>query len=211
MNLLPTDKKRFAIDSLLAGGIIIIAGLAFFTGKAADVAENLSVQSASVISQSAMRAIISTNLGNIEIEFFPNKAPETVANFIKLTENKFYDGTKFHRVIPDFMIQGGDPLTKDDSKRPYWGTGGPGYVFPDEQNDVALERGVIAMANSGPNTNGSQFFIITAEATPWLQGKHTAFGKVVKGMDIVDIISQVNRNQADQPLENVVIESIILN
>jgi len=114
----------------------------------------------------------------------------------------FYDGVIFHRVIKDFMIQGGDPTGT--------GTGGPGYTFEDEFNDRKVERGALAMANAGPNTNGSQFFIVTAEATPWLDGKHTVFGKVTKGMDVVDAISNVDRDGRDHPHDDVTIDSITL-
>jgi len=149
-----------------------------------------------------------TSEGEITLEMYPEKAPKTVSNFVELAKQGFFDGTKFHRVINDFMIQGGDPLSKEESQRPYWGTGGPGYSFEDEQNDLALVSGVIAMANSGPNTNGSQFFIITAEATPWLQGKHTGFGKVVSGLDIVEIIEKTKVGPTDQPLEDIEINSV---
>ena len=124
---------------------------------------------------------IKTNLGDIKLELFSKDAPVTVGNFIKLSKSGFYKETKFHRVIKDFMIQGGDPNSKDSN----WsddGTGGPGYTFKDEINQHKLVKGVIAMANAGPNTNGSQFFIVTAQATPWLDGKHTVFGKVIEGM-----------------------------
>jgi len=153
-------------------------------------------------------ATITTNLGVIKIELFADKAPNTVANFVKLSNEGFYNSTKFHRIIKDFMIQGGDPLSKDDAQINRWGTGGPGYVFNDEQNDVALVEGVIAMANAGPNTNGSQFFIITAEATPWLQGKHTGFGKVIEGLDIVEKIGNVETGAQDRPVEAVVVKSV---
>lgn len=153
--------------------------------------------------------IIKTNFGNIELSFFPDKAPITVGNFIKLSEAGFYNGTLFHRVIKDFMIQGGDPLSKQ-SNWALHGTGGPGYTFQDEINDEKLVRGVIAMANAGPNTNGSQFFIVTAEQTPWLDGKHTVFGRVVSGMDVVDKISLMEVNGQNHPLQDVVIEQIVL-
>ncbi|MEK7193131.1 MAG: peptidylprolyl isomerase [Patescibacteria group bacterium] len=153
--------------------------------------------------------ILKTNLGDISLELFTDKAPKTVANFLKLAKENFYDGTKFHRVIKDFMIQGGDP----NSRLADWsthGTGDPGYKFEDEQSGVKLVRGVLAMANSGPNTNGSQFFIITAAETPWLDGKHTAFGKVISGMDIVLKIDsvEVDHSRGDHPIEDVVINSI---
>lgn len=153
-------------------------------------------------------ATITTNLGVIKIELFADNAPNTVANFVKLANEGFYNDTKFHRVIKDFMIQGGDPLSKDDAQINRWGTGGPGYVFNDEQNDVALVNGVIAMANAGPNTNGSQFFIITAEATPWLQGKHTGFGKVIEGLDVVTKIGTTATGAQDKPVEAVVVKSV---
>jgi peptidyl-prolyl cis-trans isomerase B (cyclophilin B) len=147
-------------------------------------------------------ATLHTNHGPIELELFEGEAPKTVENFRKLASDGFYDGVIFHRVIPDFMIQGGDP---DGT-----GSGGPGYMFEDEFNDHPVVRGALAMANSGPNTNGSQFFIVTADACPWLDGKHTVFGQVTNGMDVVDTISQVNTNSADRPDEDVVIERIDL-
>ena len=152
-------------------------------------------------------AVFNTNKGIFEIELFKDKSPKTVENFIKLAKEGFYNGTRFHRVIKDFMIQGGDPLSKDLMQKNAWGTGGPGYTFKDEINDVLLTRGILAMANAGPDTNGSQFFIVTAEATPWLDGMHTAFGRVISGMDIVLEIGNVE-TQLDVPLQDVIIESI---
>ena len=156
------------------------------------------------------QAIIKTSLGDITLKFYNEDSPKTVANFAKLAKEGFYDGTKFHRVIKDFMIQGGDPLSKDDSMKSRWGTGGPGYRFNDEFNSHKLVRGSLAMANSGPNTNGSQFFIVTAEATPWLDGKHTNFGEVIDGMDVVDKIENVQTEGPDRPVEDVIIELIEL-
>ena len=147
-------------------------------------------------------ATLHTNQGAIGLELFPEDAPKTVANFEKLAGDGFYDGVIFHRVIPDFMIQGGDPTGT--------GMGGPGYTFEDEFNDHKVERGALAMANAGPNTNGSQFFVVTAEATPWLDGKHTVFGRVTSGMDVVDAISQVDTDANDKPREAVVIERVEL-
>jgi len=147
-------------------------------------------------------ATLHTNHGPIELELFEGEAPKTVENFRKLAGDGFYDGVVFHRVIPDFMIQGGDPTGT--------GTGGPGYTFEDEFNDHKVERGALAMANAGPNTNGSQFFVVTAEATPWLDGKHTVFGRVTSGMDVVDAISQVETDAGDKPREPVVIERVEL-
>ena len=147
-------------------------------------------------------ATMQTNHGAIEVELFDDDAPKTVENFKKLASDGFYDGVIFHRVIEDFMIQGGDPTGT--------GSGGPGYQFEDEQNEHSVERGVLAMANAGPNTNGSQFFIVTAEACPWLNGKHTVFGRVTSGMDVVDAISQVDTGPGDRPREEVRIESVAL-
>lgn len=157
-----------------------------------------------------MNVTLKTNKGEITIELFADKAPNTVANFKKLAESGFYDGVKFHRVIKGFMIQSGDPLTKDDSKADMWGTGGPGYKFADEihannRNDV----GTISMANAGPNTNGSQFFI-NVNPNNFLDGKHTVFGKVIKGMDVVTEIEGVATNQSDRPLSPVVIEKVLV-
>jgi cyclophilin family peptidyl-prolyl cis-trans isomerase len=147
-------------------------------------------------------ATLQTNHGPIALELYDADAPKTVENFRKLAEDGFYDGVIFHRVIPDFMIQGGDPTGT--------GTGGPGYTFEDEFNDHPVARGALAMANAGPNTNGSQFFIVTADACPWLDGKHTVFGGVTSGMDVVDAISQVATGASDRPSEDVVIERIDL-
>jgi peptidyl-prolyl cis-trans isomerase B (cyclophilin B) len=147
-------------------------------------------------------ATLQTSHGPIELELHDGDAPKTVENFRKLATDGFYNGVVFHRVIPDFMIQGGDPTGT--------GSGGPGYTFEDEFNDHPVARGALAMANAGPNTNGSQFFIVTADACPWLDGKHTVFGRVTEGMDVVDAISQVETGAADRPREDVVIERIDL-
>src|SRR5262252_5582501 len=147
-------------------------------------------------------ATMETNKGTIELELFDDDAPKTVENFKKLAGDGFYDGVIFHRVIPDFMIQGGDPTGT--------GRGGPGYQFEDEFNEHPVERGALAMANAGPNTNGSQFFIVTADACPWLDGKHTVFGKVTSGMDVVDTIQNVDRDARDRPRDDVTIERVVL-
>jgi cyclophilin family peptidyl-prolyl cis-trans isomerase len=147
-------------------------------------------------------ATLHTNHGAIAIELFDEDAPKTVENFLKLARDGFYDGVVFHRIIPDFMIQGGDPTGT--------GMGGPGYTFEDEFNDHKVERGALAMANAGPNTNGSQFFIVTTGAAPWLDGKHTVFGRVTEGMDAVDTIEQVDTDAQDKPREPVVIERVEL-
>jgi len=155
-------------------------------------------------------AVLKTNLGDIKVSFYADASPKTVNNFLTLAEKGFFDGIRFHRVIKDFMIQAGDPNSKDDAKKDMWGTGGPGYKFEDEFNNEPLVRGSLAMANSGPNTNGSQFFIVTAAATPWLDGKHTNFGLVEEGMDVIDKIENSDTDGRDRPLKDVVIESIEL-
>jgi len=143
----------------------------------------------------ATSATIDTTMGAIELELFESDAPKTVQNFSDLAGKGFYDGLTFHRVIPDFMVQAGCPQGD--------GTGGPGYQFEDEQSGHRVVRGVLAMANAGPNTNGSQFFIVTADAAPWLDGKHTVFGRVTSGQDVVDAISAVDRDARDRPREAV--------
>jgi len=145
-------------------------------------------------------ATLQTNRGEIDVELYDDDAPKTVDNFLSLARKGFYDGVIFHRVIPDFMIQGGDPTGT--------GTGGPGYTFEDEFNDHPVARGALAMANAGPNTNGSQFFIVTADACPWLDGKHTVFGRVTGGMDVVDAISDLDTDARDRPRDDVVIERV---
>ncbi|HEX5616820.1 MAG TPA: peptidylprolyl isomerase [Solirubrobacteraceae bacterium] len=143
---------------------------------------------------------LTTNHGDIVLELFDDDAPKTVDNFRKLAEDGYYDGLIFHRVIPDFMIQGGCPEGT--------GTGGPGYTFEDEFNQHKVVRGALAMANAGPNTNGSQFFIVTTEAAPWLDGKHTVFGEVTSGMEVVDTISELPRDGRDRPQQEARIERL---
>jgi cyclophilin family peptidyl-prolyl cis-trans isomerase len=145
-------------------------------------------------------AVIDTSAGEIRVELWPEAAPQTVGNFVGLARQGFYDDTVFHRVIPDFMIQGGCPKGT--------GTGGPGYDFPDEINERKLVKGTLAMANAGPNTNGSQFFIVTAEATPWLDGAHTGFGTVVGGADVVAAIGTTATGAGDRPRETQGITTI---
>ncbi len=195
--------------------IIILGSLGVIFGyKIAMKSENKISKDASVKSLGYTgnpMAVMKTNMGEIKLELFAKDAPETVGNFIKLSREKFYDGTRFHRVIKGFMIQGGDPNSKDDD----WsndGIGGPGYAFNDEINSNKIIKGALAMANAGPNTNGSQFFIVTAESASWLDGKHTVFGKVVEGMDAVDKIENVatDKSRGDHPLENVTIESMTI-
>jgi peptidyl-prolyl cis-trans isomerase B (cyclophilin B) len=146
------------------------------------------------------QATMHTNHGEIQLELFDEDAPKTVDNFVKLSKDGYYDGLIFHRVIRDFMIQGGCPQGT--------GTGGPGYQFEDEFNDNKVVRGALAMANAGPNTNGSQFFIVTTEAAPWLDGKHTVFGRVTEGMEAVDSIERTETGAQDRPVEDAVIERV---
>ncbi len=148
------------------------------------------------------QATLHTNAGAIVLELHDSEAPKTVENFRKLSADGFYDGLIFHRIIPDFMIQGGCPEGT--------GRGGPGYEFEDEINEHKIVRGALAMANAGPNTNGSQFFIVTTAAASWLDGKHTVFGRVVEGMDAVDAIESTETDASDRPLEPQTIERVEL-
>jgi len=157
-----------------------------------------------------MKATLKTNKGDMVIDFFDKETPNTVANFIKLAKSGFYDGVKFHRVIKDFMIQGGDPLTKDETKAAHWGTGGPGYKFDDEitaGNSNSI--GTISMANAGRNTNGSQFFINLRD-NHFLNAKHTVFGQVTTGMEVARAIEAAPTGPGDRPVEAVVINSILI-
>jgi cyclophilin family peptidyl-prolyl cis-trans isomerase len=146
------------------------------------------------------QATMHTNHGAIEVELFDEDAPKTVENFVTLSKDGFYDGLIFHRVIRDFMIQGGCPQGT--------GTGGPGYQFEDEINDHKVVRGALAMANAGPNTNGSQFFIVTTDAAPWLDGKHTVFGRVTEGKEADDSIEGTETGAGDRPVQDAVIERV---
>src|SRR3989338_10991270 len=197
--------------------VVIVLGLGvwFFMKGDKPTDQNLSTNGETKtegnITNMNTSATLHTNKGDIKIEFFEKDAPNTVANFIKLATEGFYDGVKFHRVIKGFMNQGGDPLTRDDTKMAMWGTGGPGYTFADEigpnnKNDA----GTISMANAGPNTNGSQFFINTANNN-FLDAKHTVFGKVVSGMDVVGLLENTPADSMDRPIEKIVIENISFN
>lgn len=201
--------------------LILVVGVIFYRGNNSEMqGQNISEQNSQNSVQSDnleinnqeknMKATIKTNKGDIVLELFNEQVPNTAGNFAKLAGEGFYNGTKFHRVIDGFMIQGGDPLTKDDAMQARWGTGGPGYQFADEfANGLSNVTGTISMANAGPNTNGSQFFINVADNT-FLDGKHAVFGRVVEGMDIVMEISKVERNSRDVPVEAVVLESVVV-
>lgn len=193
--------------------VVIVLGVWFFRGDKNEEEIIINANNQGKI----MNATLHTNKGDITIEFFESQVPNTVANFVKLAKEGFYNGTKFHRVIKGFMIQGGDPLTKDDSKMALWGTGDPGYKFADElgtgnennKNDNKNNLGTISMANSGPDTNGSQFFINVA-SNNFLDTKHTVFGKVVSGMEVVKIIENTKTGLADRPVEAIIINNITL-
>jgi cyclophilin family peptidyl-prolyl cis-trans isomerase len=231
------DHDTKVTYAVIAGLIILLGGLAYFlrgdTDAVSTTTEKYSTSTTSsttgiktgsqttnsttspmstttnTLPEKVTSATITTNKGVIEIVFAAD-TPLTVENFAKLSASGFYNGTRFHRVIPDFMIQAGDPFSRDLSKKNQWGTGGPGYTFADELHPGdSFTQGVVAMANAGPGTNGSQFFIVTAQAgTPWLAGKHTIFGHVTKGMDIALQIQNLQRDGNDRPLQDVVIEKV---
>jgi peptidyl-prolyl cis-trans isomerase A (cyclophilin A) len=212
--------KHAYVAAFLAAGFSLAAFAQQSSAPASQPAQDLpdgpQPTQAALIQPSGPTVVMDTSMGRITCRFFQKQAPEAVANFIGLangtkdyvdpvTQKKvhgkpYYDHTTFHRVIPEFMIQGGDPTGT--------GSGGPGYTFADEANDHRVVRGALAMANAGPDTNGSQFFIVTAEACPWLDGKHTVFGHVTAGMDVVDAISQVETDGRDRPKADVVMESV---
>ena len=200
-------KKIYIILILL---ILVSAGCSNEKPDSMNNNNKINSSNLNVFQQENMTAIIKTNKGDIKIELFSKDAPNTVNNFVKLAEQGFYNNTKFHRVIKDFMIQGGDPLSKDDSKRDLWGTGGPDYIFADEihQNNQN-NTGTISMANRGPDTNGSQFFINTINNN-YLDSRHTVFGRIVEGMDVAKAIENTPVGQLDRPLQNVIIQTIII-
>ncbi len=195
--------KKFINPSALLFLFILIVVTVFIGYATGDKKDNKTII-VNNMNDDKQIIILETSLGNIGIELYKAKAPKTVENFIKLSSEGFYENTKFHRVIKGFMIQGGDPYTKGEDTSVY-GTGGPGYKFADEANDLPMDRGTLAMANSGPDTNGSQFFIITAMETPWLVGHHTVFGKVISGMDVVDKIENSKTNENDLPITPVIV------
>jgi cyclophilin family peptidyl-prolyl cis-trans isomerase len=208
-----TVNKHKILSTIFYVGILVFITLliGFFSGDKTDskTATNDEVKTIKVMAETKQIVTLETSLGNIELELYPSKAPKTVENFVTLAKKGFYENTKFHRVIKNFMIQGGDPYTKGEDTSVY-GTGGPGYKFADEQNDLQMVRGMIAMANSGPNTNGSQFFIVTIKEAEWLTGKHTIFGKVVSGMEVVDKIEASKTGPNDQPIVPVIVNKVIV-
>ena|SRR3989338_1503798 len=219
------SQSSHRLGIVVAFLVVTIIGFLFYFSNEEQkigVEKNVSIAEPSIVKNDNLKqdmpetntnptgAIIRTNMGEIEVALFEAEAPKTVQNFITLARSGFYDNTRFHRVIKNFMIQGGDPFSQDDGQMARWGTGGPGYQFADEINSQKIVRGVLAMANAGPNTNGSQFFIVTTQAAPWLDGKHTVFGKVVKGMDVVDKIENAPTGANDIPISSVVVESVVL-
>jgi cyclophilin family peptidyl-prolyl cis-trans isomerase len=189
--------------------IVVIVLLISYASSGSKNNEVKIIKNNNIINMKTQVVTIETSLGNIELELYLDKAPKTVENFVKLANQGLYENTKFHRVIKGFMIQGGDPYTKGQDTSVY-GTGGPGYKFEDESNDLPMVAGMLAMANSGPDTNGSQFFIITAPETPWLVGKHTVFGKVISGMDVVTKIENTRTGANDLPVTPVIVTKVIV-
>lgn len=187
--------------------VVVIAVGAIILVYTKALGDDLAIAGAILPANARNEAVLHTSFGDVTIELYESEAPLTVRNFRTLANSGFYDNTKFHRVIRDFMIQGGDPKSKDDDWRDD-GTGGPGYTFADEINRHKMLRGAVAMANAGPNTNGSQFFILSAESAPWLDGKHTVFGRVIAGMDAVDAIESVPTDANDHPTVDVIIHKV---
>lgn len=201
---------KFWQVAAILGGILFIVILYSMVQKSEDTKETVIAGTEERLYSDANTATFITNQGEFTLTLEAARAPKTVANFVKLASAGFYDGQKFHRVIEGFMIQGGDPQSKEESLRARWGTGGPGYMFADEFGDgLSNVTGTISMANSGPNTNGSQFFI-NVNDNLHLDQRHSVFGKVTSGMDVVMKISQVETRPGDQPLEDVIIERVVL-
>jgi peptidylprolyl isomerase len=194
----------------MKGTILLIILALFLVSCGGTEKLEISGSPANAGGETMKTAVFETNIGHFTVELFVDEMPITTKNFIDLAEKGFYDSTKFHRVIPGFMVQGGDPLSKDDSKQAQWGTGGPGYKIKDEFTDNNKNnKGTISMANAGPNTGGSQFFINVANNN-FLDGKHPVFGKVTEGMQIVNKIVNVETASQDRPVEDVVIEKITI-
>lgn len=187
--------------------MVFLSSLTFFVNKSNNVKRTLVAAEALQFNKAYNGAILHTTVGDIEIEFFHQKAPNTIYNFIELVEKKFYDGTKFHYVLKNFLIQGGDPMSRKSDQTLY-GTGGPGYIMPNERSAEPMERGVVAMAALGKDTSGSQFFILTAAKLPALNGKFNVFAKVIRGFDVLEKINDVptDNNVPRYPIEVVGIE-----
>lgn len=211
------DTKKFNNSSTTVDGKVLGASTTIPTATTTSASTSTNVTNATTSMTDNINApkvihgaILHTNMGDIEVAFTKDTAKDTVINFVSLSANKFYEGIRFHRVIQGFMIQAGDPLSKDLSKKDAWGTGGPGYAFKDElSGKETYPQGTLAMANAGPNTNGSQFFIVTADPAP-LPPSYTVFGNVVKGMDVAMKIENVKTGARDVPVEDVIINSVEL-
>ncbi|HQC44844.1 MAG: peptidylprolyl isomerase [Myxococcota bacterium] len=189
--------------------MVLFTVAACATSKGPSEAKPVESQEKKVaVEPGVVKMTLTTNLGDIEMELYSDKAPKTVENITKLASGGFYEGILFHRVVPGFVIQVGDPLTKDPSQKARWGSGGPGFRFDDEPVKGEYERGALAMANAGPNTNGSQFFICLANLSGRLPKQYNLFGKVVNGMDVVDKIAALPRDARDCPTTDVKIEKV---
>jgi cyclophilin family peptidyl-prolyl cis-trans isomerase len=201
-----SSLRRIALPILALAAVVLVAGCG--GGGSSSKSETTTAASSAASERPPLdpaktyTATMKTSEGTFSFTLDVKNSPNTTASFASLVKKGFYDGLTFHRIVPDFVIQGGDPTGT--------GRGGPGYQFEDEFNEHRVERGALAMANAGPNTNGSQFFIVTAEACPWLDGKHTVFGHVTGGMDVVDEISDVATGAQDKPEEEVRIESLLI-
>lgn len=200
----------FGISSLVSRSFVQEGERQILDAQLTDITRQTEESPMEQTTPTTERPVITmkTSKGDITIELFADLSPVTAGHILDFAREGLYEGTIFHRVIEDFMIQGGDPLSKDDANRARFGTGGPGFDFEDEFNDQPLVAGSFAMANSGPNTNGSQFFIVTAEETPWLDGAHTNVGRVIGGMDVVEEIGTTPTDARDLPLEDIRIESV---
>lgn len=207
-------KSIASVLTLAIAVVLMTAGCSAKESKpATEVAKATPAQKAVPAPAVPIKIVMKTNIadvagGMIEMELYPDKAPKTVENFVKLAGQGFYDGLRFHRVVPGFVIQGGDPQTKDPAMKDAWGSGGPGYRFDDELVKGDYARGALAMANSGPNTNGSQFFICVSDLSGRLPKQYNYFGMVTKGMEVVDAIVARPRDQRDRPVEDVIMEKV---
>jgi cyclophilin family peptidyl-prolyl cis-trans isomerase len=203
---IPLSRQALALAALIA---VLLGGLLYAIITARKDGQSLAGRQHADETRHIEGAVLKTSMGDIEIAFLSTAAPATVRNFIDLAEGGFFDGTKFHRVIKNFMIQGGDPFSRG-ADRSLYGRGGPGYTFNDEISDEPMVKGVVAMANFGPNTNGSQFFILTRDKAEWLEGKHTIFAKVTKGMEVAEAIGKVETGKNDLPVVPVVLEKVVV-
>lgn len=211
-------NKFWQIIISLAVAVVVLAAVFYGLNILKDVGPKEDMEEENTESEASGDVVLKTSMGDIVLELFDEEVPRTAGNFRTLAGQSFYDGTKFHRVIEGFMIQGGDPKSKDDSLKDEWGTGGPGYQLDDEfAEGLSNVRGTISMANSGPDTNGSQFFINVADNLGLdfdkepLSSGHSVFGRVVSGMDVIDAVVSVDTEGPDRPVNDVVIEKVVVN